>query len=96
MVPNSGAEKNAIGQALGRKIRALQGEFAGVGSTDLGKEFRIDIPDKYRVGHEPHFAQVTQKFLGFLKQPGSVPAWEKPNMLAKYWVTTQALKLSRQ
>jgi predicted dehydrogenase len=96
VVPNSAAEKNAIGQALAKKIHGLQGDFAGVASTDLGKEFRVDIPDQYRVGHEPHFAQVTQKFLGFLKQPGSVPAWEKPNMLSKYWVTTQALKLSRQ
>ena len=96
VIPNNVADKDAVGRALGTRIRGLQAEFAGVGSTDLGKEFRIDIPDKYRVGHEPHFAQVTQKFLGFLKKPESLPAWEKPNMLAKYWVTTQALKLSRQ
>ena len=52
-------------------------------------------PTRYRVGHEPHFAEVTARFLGYLKDPASLPKWEKANMLAKYWVTTQAVELSR-
>ena len=56
----------------------------------------MDAPDRYRVGHEPHFGQVTNKFLSYLKDPKSMPAWEKPNMLAKYYVTTQGLELGRK
>jgi hypothetical protein len=47
------------------------------------------------VGHEAHFAQVTKQFLGYLKELNSLPAWEKPNMLAKYFVTTQGVHESR-
>jgi hypothetical protein len=39
---------------------------------------------------------VTNRFLEYLKDPVSMPAWERPNMLAKYYVTTQGLQLSRQ
>ncbi len=56
---------------------------------------RINIPDKYRVGHEEHFAQVTEKYLGFLKE-GSMPEWEVPGMITKYFTTTSALVKSRE
>ena len=56
---------------------------------------RINIPDKYRVGHEEHFAQVTEKFLGFLKE-GKMPEWEVPGMITKYYTTTSALVKARQ
>jgi hypothetical protein len=56
---------------------------------------RVGIPDRYRVGHEPHFAEVTERFLGYLKDPASLPKWEKANMLAKYWVTTKAVEMCR-
>ena len=32
------------------------------------------------------FAEVTRRFPGYLQQPRTVPAWEKANMLAKYFV----------
>ncbi|MDP4206090.1 MAG: putative oxidoreductase C-terminal domain-containing protein, partial [Bacteroidota bacterium] len=44
-------------------------------------------------GHEAHFAQVTEKFLGYLKD-GKLPRWEVPNMIAKYYTTTSALKMA--
>ena len=31
-----------------------------------------------------------------LRDPGRLPAWEKPNMLAKYYVTTKAVEMSRK
>lgn len=96
VIPNDPSDKESLARALGRWIDEVKKEYAGVGLSDAGKEFRIDIPDRYRVGHEPHFAQVTEKFLSYLKDPASIPAWEKPNMLAKYWVTTTALKMSRE
>ncbi len=96
VIPNDPAEKATLASLLGKKMEQVRKELSGVGVSDLGGEFRIDIPDAHRVGHEPHFAQVTQKFLRYLKDRRAMPAWEKPNMLAKYWVTTQALKLGRQ
>ena len=56
---------------------------------------RVTIPDKYRVGHEDHFAQVTERFLEYLKNRRAMPAWEKANMSSKYYVTTRGVELSR-
>ncbi len=47
------------------------------------------------MGHEQHFAQVTEKFLRFLAE-GNMPAWEVPDMLAKYYTTTEAYRLSHR
>ena len=58
------------------------------------KRWRIEIPGKYRIGHEAHFGQVTSKFLGYLVD-GKLPAWEVPNMITKYYTTTEALKMAR-
>jgi hypothetical protein len=44
-------------------------------------------------GHEEHFARVTKNFLEYLRK-GNMPAWEVPNMLAKYYTTTKALELA--
>jgi hypothetical protein len=96
VVPNNPADKDPVLAALKKKVEALQALFSGIGITDLGKEMRVEVPDKYRVGHEAHFAQVTNKFLGYLKDPRSVPVWEAPNMLAKYYVTTKGLELSKK
>lgn len=54
-------------------------------------EWEVIIDAKYKVGHEAHFGEVTKKYLQFLKD-GSMPAWEVPNMIAKYYTTTEALR----
>ncbi|MFO7668572.1 MAG: putative oxidoreductase C-terminal domain-containing protein [Bacteroidales bacterium] len=51
----------------------------------------LDIPIDYKVGHEAHFAQVTEKFLDYLGQ-GKLPEWEIPNMIVKYYTTTEGMK----
>ena len=63
---------------------------------DRGGELWIRIPDNLRVGHEAQFGQVVKQFLLFLKNPRSLPSWEKPNMLSKYYVTTKGVELARQ
>ena len=52
----------------------------------------LDIPNKYKIGHEAHFEQVTKNFLKYYNDPSTVPAWEIPNMIVKYYTTTQALE----
>jgi len=36
-----------------------------------------------------------ERFLKYLSE-GKLPAWEAPNMLAKYYTTTRALEIAKQ
>lgn len=73
----------------------LQKKYPGITLDKISdSEWRVNIPDKYKVGHEAHFSQVTERFLEYLEN-GNMPAWEVPNMLAKYYVTTAALDLAK-
>lgn len=56
--------------------------------------WKVIIPDKYKVGHEAHFSQVTGRFLEYLRA-GKLPDWEVPNMIVKYYTTTEALKMAK-
>jgi predicted dehydrogenase len=76
-------------------LETLQADYPGIGLTPAGdSQWIVTIPDKYRVGHEAHFGQVMQKYLKFLRDK-SMPDWEVPNMIAKYYTTTEALKLAK-
>lgn len=79
---------------LPAKIRELANRFPGLALEDRGNELRVVIPDVYRVGHEAHFGGVTKQFLKYLGRTEQLPAWEKPNMLAKYFVTTEGVRRS--
>ena len=63
--------------------------------TEGKTRLKIIIPELLKVGHEAHFAQVTEKFLEYLKA-GKLPEWEIPNMITKYYITTSALKLAKE
>jgi predicted dehydrogenase len=95
VLPNTPALSNKVVTALREKVRNWQKEWPGVDLEIRGHEAHIVIPDKYRVGHEAHFAQVTRAFLQYLKNPGSLPAWEQSNMLVKYYISTRGVELSR-
>lgn len=93
VVPNSASSKAAILAALKTKVAALQSKFAGVAVEERGNKLWVTIPDKFRDGHEAHFAEVMRRFLSYLRDPKSLPAWENPNMLAKYYTTTKGLEM---
>jgi predicted dehydrogenase len=57
--------------------------------------WEVIVPEKYHVGHEAHFISVTENFLKYLDR-GSLPKWEVPNMIAKYYTTTEAYRLSHK
>ena len=59
------------------------------------KLWTVEIPDKYKNGHEAHFGQVTEKFLHYLIL-GKLPEWEVSNMIVKYYTTTQALEMAKK
>ena len=96
IIPNKTMEYPLVGRALDRQIHGLRVDFPGIGVTDMGTHFRLAIPGEYRVGHEAHFAQVTKQFLRYLRKQDLMPAWEKPNMMAKYFVTTRGVEASRK
>lgn len=96
IVPNGAAEKDAIRAALEKRVASLQQTWPGIGVEERNGQLLVTIPDKYRVGHEAHFAEVTARFLDYLRDPRRLPAWERENMLAKYFVTTKAVEMSRR
>lgn len=77
------------------KLSAIQAKYPGVELKKNEKGWEVIVPEKYKEGHEAHFARVTEKFLGYLKS-GGLPKWEVPNMLAKYYTTTRALEMARK
>jgi len=80
----------AAAEKIIEKISLL---YKGVSLKKNETGWEVIIPDSFKEGHEAHFARVTQKYLDYLLQK-NMPAWEVPNMLAKYYTTTQARKLA--
>jgi hypothetical protein len=73
----------------------VQPAYPGVAIREDGAEAHLVIPGRFRVGHEAHFAQVTNQFFDCLKTPQSAPAWEKTNMLVKYFITTRGVEAGK-
>jgi len=84
-----GGLKKAVDQDIATK-------YPGLKLLKLNdKQWTVEIPDHYKVGHEAHFGEVTARFLSYLKG-GKLPEWEVPNMITKYYTTTEAMKLAKQ
>src|ERR1051325_6993986 len=93
VIPNEPGLKAEVLVALQKKVAALQAKYPGVAVVDEGEKLRVTFPDKYRDGHEAHFGQVATRFFDYLRDPKRLPAWEKANMLAKYYTTTKGLEM---
>ena len=93
-VEPSGKPDAAWLAALDAAVAKLAARWPGITLNHHGDRHEVVIPENYKVGHEAHFGQVTETFLGYLHgQP--VPAWEVPNTLAKYRTIMEAWRLSR-
>ncbi|MCY7356903.1 MAG: oxidoreductase, partial [Rudanella sp.] len=97
----AGADASSVGgntnleASLKSVLPAIQREFPGVDVKPNGTGWVVTVPEKYNEGHEAHFGRVMQNYLNYLKA-GKLPAWEVPNMIAKYYTTTQALALAKK
>ena len=90
------AGEGEIDGAVARGIEKLGRRYAGIGVKRVGEgRWEVLIPDEYRTGHEAHFGQVTESYLGYLVD-GELPVWEEPNMIAKYYTTTEALRMAME
>jgi predicted dehydrogenase len=78
---------------LEEQFKKISAKFPGVELYKTAKGWSVKLPEKLVEGHESHFASVTNNFLEYLKNK-NMPAWEVPNMLAKYYTTTRALEVA--
>jgi hypothetical protein len=93
---NPEADLKAFAGSLYNGVQGLTSKYPGLELEKLNDTtWKLNIPEKYKVGHEAHFGQVTEKYLNYLVQ-GHLPEWEVPNMITKYYTTTQALKVAMQ
>lgn len=89
------AGNNVKADVVKQAMQKLESTFPGVSAVlHHDRSWEIVIPDKYKEGHEAHFARVAEKFLEYMKT-GTMPEWEVPNMIAKYYTTTKGLELAR-
>lgn len=95
--PVAGSNLEDFGYRLETQLEKLAGiDFPGVSYEKEGNRFRIIVPNELRIGHEAHFGQVTDRYLNILNGEMALPDWEVPNMLAKYFITTSAVAMSRE
>ncbi|WP_425640238.1 putative oxidoreductase C-terminal domain-containing protein [Algoriphagus yeomjeoni] len=74
----------------------LQDRFPGLDLEKISSgNYKVIIPEKYHNGHEAHFAQVTEKYLEYFTNK-NMPEWEVPNMIVKYFTTTEALEKAEE
>lgn len=81
--------------ALESAVSKLSAERPGLALKERDGSWELVVPEIYRIGHEAHFAQVTETYLSYL-QGAPVPAWEVPNTLVKYRTLMDAWKFSRR
>ena len=84
---------NIIAEAIELHINS---KFAGTKAEKVSEDmWKINIPDEFKIGHEAHFAQVTQNYLRYLEE-GKLPNWEVPNMITKYYTTIEGYKMAKK
>ena len=77
---------------LNQALQSLQGDYPGIEADKISdSQWKIVIPTLLKIGHEAHFGQVTNNFLKYYNR-SKLPEWEVPNMISKYYTTTQAYK----
>ena len=98
--------KLRAGADFAKTEKALNAALAKIGETypgvkavpangeEEGATWKIDVPKRYDIGHEAHFSQVMQQFLGWMKA-GKMPEMERRNLLVKYYTLTEAWRMSR-
>ena len=93
MAPTSGTDPQVFQKRLESRIASLQQKFPGIKVRQQNGQFEISVPDSLKTGHEAHFAAVLDRYLDYVSGT-PMPIWEGPNTLAKYYITTQALRLA--
>src|SRR5213078_68702 len=80
--------RNAVYERLSQIVALWQTDYPCLRLTSAGEEHHISIPAMLRSGHEAHFGEVVSEFLKYVAAPTSLPNWEFPHLLTKYFLTT--------
>jgi hypothetical protein len=80
---------------LKEQLQSVSAKYPGLDLKKSNNGWEVIIPDEYKEGHEAHFGRVMEKFLEYLKN-NNMPSWEVPNMITKYYTTTQGLKVASE
>jgi len=94
VIPNAGENVSTLTAALQRRLKQLSDVFPNLTLQNNGGAIRVSIPAEDRARGGSMFARLVDRFLEYVHDPASIPGWEKPNMLAKYYVTTTAVALA--
>ena len=94
-----GADVVKTETAINLALAELGDTYPGIKAVPaMGEEpgavWKLDVPQKYDIGHEAHFSQVMKQFLAWVKA-GSMPEKERQNLLVKYHTLSEAWKKSR-
>ncbi len=89
-------DRKVFAGALKAAVADIAKSYPGVKvGAEKDGEWRIVIPKTYDIGHEAHFSQEIEEFLGWLKN-GNRPDWEASNLEVKYWTINKAWQMSRR
>ena len=92
VIPVEVSHRAAVRAALAARLV----KYPGLSIADRDGGFRVVIPASLRIPDEQYFALLIGRFLGYMRNPGTLPAWEKPNMIAKYYIATRAVEMARK
>lgn len=79
---------------IAKSFEVMKSNYQGLSLLDSPYGLEIIIPESLIKGHEDHFSQVANNFFDYVKE-GKMPDWEVPNMIAKYYITTEALDIAK-
>ena len=95
VIPQPGQAGASVNAALERRLANISKTFPDLSLQSNGREIRVLIPREDRELGGSSFGQLVGQFLKYVRNPQALPGWEKSNMLAKYYVTTEAAALAR-
>jgi len=87
------SKDSAFQSIVEQQFKKISTKFPGVELYKISNGWSIKLPEGMAEGHESHFARVTKNYLEYLNNK-NIPAWEIPNMLAKYYTTTKGLEMA--
>ena len=88
-------QREAVLAAIDARLKRLSAQFPGLTRVDHPDGIRIVVPPSLRIPDMEYFRLLAERLAGFVRRPETMPKWEKPNMLVKYWITTQGVKAAR-
>jgi hypothetical protein len=96
VTPRRAAVAPAVRRALESRLSALASRYPGLTVREDGGRLHVVIPPVLRINDAEYFLLLAQRFAGYIRNPGTLPKWERPNMVTKYYVTTHGVELARR